>query len=624
MSKQVKHFYDFGRFSLNATRRLLYRDGEPVQLAPKVLETLFALVENRGRALSKDELLELVWGETIVEEGGLARNVSLLRRALGERPDQHRYIVTLPARGYQFVADVQQRWDSGEASSSDESSGHAPGFAPKRTLLYHHRLILGGWLVLALGTVIYIVNPTRSTTSARPRIQSIAVLPLANLSSDPSQDFFADGMTEALISSLAQMRALKVISRTSVMRFKGTRKPLREIAQELNVDAVIEGSVQRSGKKIKIMTQLIHGPTDTHLWAREYEREGTDILKLQAEVARAVGEEIRIQVTAEEQTRMASTPAVNTAAHEQYLIGRYHLWKYTDHDLRLAVDHFESATRIDPNYAAAYAGLSHAWWAWGTFGGKSFKDTRTPSSVAARKALELDDGLAEARVSLGRVKYAYDWDWPGAEREFRSALDIDSNSLDAHYFYAMLLMGLGRFTESIAQIQKAEHLDPLSSTVQSGFGRILYRAGDFDGAVRRLNRALELEPRNQAAYGRLADVYSEMGRHVEAVASLEKARSLGDDERAAQLARLYARMGRRTEARRLLKDLEVDSKQTPVLAAGAYAALGDKDHAFRLLFRVVEEHASLAIFIKEDPPLDSLHADPRWGELLHRLNFPAE
>jgi len=621
MSKQIRHFYDFGSFSLNATKRLLYCKNEPVQLAPKVMDTLLALVQNRGRALSKDELLQLVWGDTVVEEGGLARNVSLLRRALGERPDHHEYIVTLPARGYQFVAEVHESWDTDNGSAAATTSSQ-PEVRRKGGLLERRRLILtGAVLVVALGSILIVFRPSQS--AALPRIRSIAVMPLVNLSSDPTQDSFADAMTEALINSLAQMRALKVISRTSVMRFKGTKRRLPDIAQELNVDAVMEGSVQRAGRKIKITTQLVYAPTDTHLWASEYEREMTDILKLQGEVARAVGEEIRIQISAEEQNRLISSIPVDPAAHEQYLIGRYHLWKYNEHDLKLAADYFESATRIDPSYAPAYAGLSHAWWARAIFGEKPFEETRSPSTLAARKAVELDSGLAEARVSLGRAKYTYDRDWTGAETEFRRALEIHPNSLDAHYFYAMLLMGVGRLPEAIAHMQRAEQLDPLSSTVQSGLGRILYRARRFDDAARRLSRAIELEPRNHAAYARLADVYSQLGRHADAIAAWEKARASGGGE-LAHLAQLYARAGRQQEARQMLKDMEALSVDSRGVAAGAYAALGEKDESFRLLFKIAEERNDLVIFLKADPPLDPLHSDPRWKELLRRLGFTPE
>ena len=368
---------------------------------------------------------------------------------------------------------------------------------------------------------------------------------------------------------------------------------------------MIEGSVQRTGDRVRISTQLIHAPTDTHLWAREYERELTDILKLQSEVARAVAEEIRIQVTAEERARMASAGTVNPAAHQEYLLGQYHLWKLTEEHLARAVDHFERATHLDPGYAAAHAGLSHAWWWRGMWGAKTFKEVEVPSRTAARKALELDPRLAEAHVSMGRIKYL-DWDWTGAEKDFGRALEIDPNNLDAHFFHGMLFMALGRFPESIAHMQRAEQLDPLSSTVQSGFGRVLYRARRFEEAISHLNRAIALEPQSSGAYGRLADVYEQMGRYAEALALHEKVRAL--------LNRPPGRSPRRGTHLRSdgqAEGSEANPRQrcegpagTHDRLAGVYAALGDKDEAFRLLFKKTEVRDGLGVYVKVDPPLD--------------------
>jgi len=407
------------------------------------------------------------------------------------------------------------------------------------------------------------------------------------------------------------------------MRFKGAQTALPEIARALKVDAVIEGSVQRTGDRVRISAQLIHAPTDTHLWAREYERDLTDILKLQSEVARAVAEEIRIQVTADERARMASAGTVNPAAHQEYLLGQYHLWKLTEHHLGQAVDHFERATRLDPAYAPAYAGLSHAWWWRGIWGAKTLKEADGPSRAAALKAVELDPRLPEVHVSMGRIKY-HDWDWTGAEKDFGRALEIDPNNLDAHFFHAMLFMALGRFPESIAHMQRAEQSDPLSSTVQSGFGRVLYRARRFEEAIAHLNRAIELEPQSFGGYGRLADVYEEMGRYSEALALHEKVRALRNDPpgRSLQVARIYARMGKRKEARQILDAWPATGRYYEGLA-GVYAALGEKDEAFRLLFRKLEARPVLN-YTKTDPPFQSLHSDPRWPVLLRRMNLPVD
>ena len=344
MSEPPKPAFEFGPFSLDPGKRLLLRNGEAVPLAPKVLETLLALVENRDRVLSKDELLDQVWGGASVEEGGLTRNVSILRKTLGEKPDDHRFIVTVPGHGYRFVAAVKETTVN-EPPAEVRGGPTRQNGRPSRPLA-RRWLALAGLAVLALASTVYMVRPV--ATPVRPPITSLAVLPLNNLSGDPTQDYFADGMTEALIGNLAPISALRVVSRTSVMRFKGTRTSLPEIARELKVDGVIEGSVQRTRDRVRISVQLIHAPTDTHLWAREYERELTDVLKLQGEVARAVADEIRIQVTAEERARMASAGTVDPAAHQEYLLGQHYLWKLTEEDLARAIEHFERATRSMP------------------------------------------------------------------------------------------------------------------------------------------------------------------------------------------------------------------------------------------------------------------------------------
>lgn len=326
-----------------------------------------------------------------------------------------------------------------------------------------------------------------------PEIRSIAVLALTNLSGDPTQEYFADGMTEALINSLGQVRALRVVSLTSVMRFKGSDRPLSEIANQLKVDAVLEGSVQRHKGRLRIMIQLVHARSDTPVWTGNFERELMDVLTLQKDVAHAIANEIRIRVTPEEQTRMASALKVDAEAHEAYVMGRYYLLKYIPDDLKRAREHFERAIQIDPSYAPAYAGLSHTWCELGMMTG--LKDAEAPARAAADKALTLNDRLAEAHVAEGYLKSLYDWDWKGGENSIRRAIELDPNSLDAHFFYATLLMALGRFPEAIAEVERAEQLDPVSAAVQQLFGSIRYRAGQPDEAITHLKRAIELEPR---------------------------------------------------------------------------------------------------------------------------------
>ena len=354
---------------------------------------------------------------------------------------------------------------------------------------------------------------------------------------------------------------------------------------------------------------------------REYERDLTDVLKLESEVARAVADEIRIQVTADERARLASSRSIDPQAHEAYLLGRYHLRNLNENDLSLAIKNFERAIQLAPDYAAAYAKLSDAWRERGVWGAKSFKEVESPARSAALKAVELDPQLAEAHIALHGMKFIYDWDWAGAEYEMKRALELDSGNPDAHSYYAIFLMSVGRHDEAIREMQSAEQLDPLSSPIQSGFGRVLYRARKYEEAIPHLQRALELDSRNYSAYIRLGDVYAKLGRYDEAINEFEKAAQLrSDGMHAARVARVYAMMGRQREARQMLSGVKTGAFDT----AAAYIALGDKDEAFRILEKAVKERDSLLVFFKEDPSFDNLHSDPRWQALLRRMNFPPE
>jgi len=500
----------------------------------------------------------------------------------------------------------------------------------RRLLRSRQTLALAAVVVLAVAALIYAllfrgaptaVAPETAPTAVSPEIKLVAVLPLENLSGDPAQEYFADGMTEALINNLARIRALKMISRTSAMRYKGSQKSLPEIARELNVDAVLEGSVQRSGGRVRVTAQLIHAATDAHLWARDYERDLTDVLKLQSEIARTVAAEIRIQVTAEERARLASVRRVNPQAHEAYLLGRYHFSKDNETAFRHAIKYFERAIEIEPNYAAAYVGLSNATVFLGLVGAEDLRELESPARAASLKAIELDDQLADAYLSLARIKQNYDWDWAGAETEIRRALELDPGGIDVHTDYGYLLMHLGRLDEAIREGEIAVQLDPVSSLTRSALGRFYYRAHRYEEALRHLQRAVELEPRSAHANYRLADLYAQVGKYAEAIAAYERARDAspkGGNPQAA-IARVYALMGKHREARQMIHGL----RAAPHVLASVYAALGDKDEALRILEKTVAER-EFATPLKAEPPLESLYSDPRYQALLRRMNLPPE
>jgi serine/threonine protein kinase/Flp pilus assembly protein TadD len=523
-----------------------------------------------------------------------------------------------------------------EGRSDSSAQSEKPGIQPTERLSNtlsadivnpiktHKRHVIAALaIVVATAAVaLFLFNRPKSPASFSPaQIKSLAVLPLTNLSGDSAQEYFADGMTEALISSLTQIRALRVISRISAMRYKGTAKSLQEIADELKVDAVIEGSVKRSGGRVLVTARLIPAATDSPLWSREFDRDLSDVLKLQSEIARAVTDEIRIQLTADEKSRLASARSINPQAHEAYLLGRYHLAKLNEDGIKLAINYFEQAIQIAPDSAIAYSGLGEAWLERGIWGAKTFnfKEVEAPARDAVLKAAALDDHIAEVHMMLGQIKYIYDWDWLASEHEFKRALELEPGSVAALRYYAILLMALGRHAEAITEIQQAAQLDPLSSDVQSNYGRILYRARKYEEAITPLKRALELDPNLYSAHVRLGDVYSALGRYDEAIAMFDKAAQLrSEGQHTVRLARIYALTGRQREAREILNRVQGGAFET----AGAYVALGDTNEALKILEHAVEERSSLLVFIKEDPTFDKLHSDPRWQRLLQRMNFP--
>jgi TolB-like protein/DNA-binding winged helix-turn-helix (wHTH) protein/Tfp pilus assembly protein PilF len=642
MEKLQHRTLSFDGFTLDLTRGCLLRGTEEVKLRPKSFEVLRYLVGNGGRLVSKEELIGAVWPDTAVTDDSLVQCLIEVRRALDD--SLQRLVKTVPRRGYILESEVKACEPAGRdvvyaeevegvQASFDEVGFEsektkramspallAPGRRP-RAPLWGVALACVAVALPAITLILYRHHTDPGQIQPAP-IRSIAVLPLANLSGDPSQEYFADGMTESLISNLARIRALKVISRTSVMRYKESNKSLPEIARELNVDAVVEGTVQRSGGRVRVTAQLIHPATDAHLWASDYERDLTDVLKLQSEVSRAVAEKIRIQITSEESARLASTRSVNPQAHEAYLLGRYHHSKGNEEGWKQAIEYFERATEIAPDYAAAYAGLSDAWQQRGGFGAADFKEVQSPARAAALKAIELDEQLAEAHISLGSIKYLYDWDWTGAELEFRRSLELDPGGAGAHGNYGHLLRFLGRHDEAVREGQIAVQLDPLSSGTQASLGWILYFARRYEEAVLHLQRAFELEPRSVVVNSRLGIVYAQMGRYDEAIATFEKIKELapkaGDFIRAG-IAHVYALTGSQREARQMISQVKKDSIGT----AAVYAALGDKDEAFRILEKAVEERQPI-VALKEIPTLEKLHSDPRWKVLLRRMNFPEE
>jgi TolB-like protein/Flp pilus assembly protein TadD len=445
----------------------------------------------------------------------------------------------------------------------------------------------------------------------------LAVLPLENLSSD-SQDYFAEGMTDELITDLAQISALRVISRTSVIPYKGVRKPLPQIARELNVDAVVEGTVLRSGTQVRITAQLILAPTDTHLWAHSYEGDVRDTLALQKQVARAIAEQIRIQLTPGEQAGLENVKAVDPEAHENYLKGRYFVNKRTAEDLKRATEYFNRAIASDPNYALPYAGLADIY---------QLSDRPQLARQEAQKALGLDEQLAAAHNSLARLLYLFDRDWDGAEREFKRALVLDHNYAPAHHWYSMYLALQGRKEQALAEAQKAYELDPLSPVVGANLAKILQEAGQDDKAIEQARKTLDLEPGSAVTHAVLGIAYQDKRMYAEAILEYKKALQLGGPpgEIRGLLGYAYAVSGSRADAEKMIAELKALLPGRPDAAlylAVVFSGLGDKDHALYWLEKAQEKHVSDMVGVGQDPHFSGLRNDRRFQALVQRVGAP--
>jgi TolB-like protein/DNA-binding winged helix-turn-helix (wHTH) protein/Tfp pilus assembly protein PilF len=636
----------FGVFEVDLRTAELRKQGLKVKLHGQPFQILAMLLERPGEPVTREEIREKLWPEdTFVDfEHSINAAVKRLREALGDDTERPRYIETLPRRGYRFIGPVE--------AAAPVPSPVVPGAAvsppPAETALpdkvevgagYRQnwrRLAMVGAVLVAVAAALFALNVAGlrgrllTAMGARrslplPKIESIAVLPLENLSGDPQQEYFADGMTEELITNLGKISALRVISRTSVMRYKGTKKPLPEIARELNVDVIVEGTVLRSGNRVRVTANLLDANADRHLWAETYERNLRDVLSLQSEVARAITNEIQIKVTPQEQARLASARSVNPEAYQLYLKGRYYAGRGTKEGLEMGVQYFNQAIAADPSYALAYDGLADDYWLadeWTL----SPRDAIPKAKEAAKKALELDDTLAEAHASLAVVNAFYDWDWAAAESEFKRSIELKPNYALAHELYGWYLALIGRTNEGIAESERSVELDPLSPEANSYLGYVLWVAHRNLQAIEQLRKTTDLDPNYWFAYEVLGLAYERQGQFPEAIAELQKAVRLAGiiAEPTVGLARVYAVSGNRAEAQKLLETLKERSKETyvsPYLIAMICARLGERDQALAWLERAYQARSMFMIGLKLDPSFDSLRSDPRFQDLLRRMNF---
>lgn len=565
----------FGAFELNLHTGELFKHSRKIKLQTQSFLILASLLERPGEVLTREELCQKLWpsGLFVDFEVGLNAAINRLRSVLDDSPGKPRFIETLPRRGYRFIAPVE-----------------------------------------------------RSVQERLPQIRSLAVLPLENLTGDVAQEYFVDGMTDALITRLAQVGALRVISRTSVMHYKGTRKKLPEIAKELNVDAVVEGSVIRSGSNVRITAQLVYAPSDLHLWANQYERNLTDILLLQAEVASAIANEVQVRLTPQERARLTSARPVNPEAYLSYLRGRLHWNKRTEEGMKKGLELFEQALDKDPSYALSHAGVAECYNMMGFWGVAAPHEVSPKAKAAASKALDIDENLAESHAARGWVQFAYAWDWAGAEKELQCAIELNPGYATAHQWYSHLLVYQGRINEALVEVQRTLALDPLSLVMNSSAAYVHILAHRFEEAEEKVRSTIELEANFPPAQLFLGRIYEETGRIGEALDALRKAVAISG-EMARFLSGLghgYAVAGQCAEAQKVLDKLVEMARQRYVSAydfAVVYAGLRESEPVFAWLEKAYEERSTWLALLKVDSRFDAFRSDLRFEQLLMRLGL---
>ena len=632
----------FDEFEIDRHTGELWKRGKKVRLQDQPFQVLRLLLERPGELVTRDELKQILWpSDTFVDfDDGLNTAVRKLRDALGDSADEPRFVETVPKRGYRFVARLTEGADAvsppatqeAKASPKPESgNSDAPGsgVSARRESWFHGRrrvflAVAPALVIIAVGVGFY--GKKGRDDSKLPAIKSLAVLPLANLSGDPSQDYLADGMTEALIGRLSDIRDLRVISRTSVMRFKGTRLSVPEIARTLQVDAVVEGSVIRDGNHIRVQAELIRAATDEHFWSESYDRELRDVLSLESDVAQSVAQKIEVTITGDEGARLRSARAVDPEAYDDYLKGRYYWNKRTAEGLRKAALYFELAISKDPAYGAAYSGLAdcNSGLAWHGFAAPG--EALPKAYTAAQKAVEIDPESAEAHASLALV-LDHKWDWPGAEVEFKRAIDLNPQYANAHHWYGDYLSIHGRHADALAEANRALELDPLNLMIGTWVGLRYYSARRYSDAVAQSRSTADLDPDFAAAHLILGESYVQEGNQEGGVKELRKAVELSGDSPLyeAQVGVGLALSGKKQEAQEVIRGLQrISGKHyvSPYGIAQIYAALDEKPQTYEWLETAYRDRAVWMSYLAVDPLFDSIRPEPHFQDLLRRVGLP--
>lgn len=615
------HTARFGVFELDIRSGELRKSGAKIRLQEQPLQILTLLLERPGEIVTRDEICKKLWPDgTFVDfERSVNAAIVRLREALDDSADNPRFVETIPRRGYRFIAPVQGPAED-KAAAGDARVATAVHAESLRRRKRWYVAVAALLLLLAL-PIAFNVNGLRQRLfgPTTPKIESIAVLPLKNLSGDPQQEYFADGMTEALITHLGKLQTLRVVSRTSVMQYRSVRRPLREIARELGVDAIIEGGVQRTADQARITVRLMDPVTERQLWAEAYQRELTDVFGLQSEVVQAIAHEVHAVFSPQEQARLARSRPIKPEAHEAFLRS---LWASTSQE---AVTFLQQAISMDPEYALAYAHLARTYLWMGNRGLLRPVESYAKAKAAAAHALALDDSLPEAHVAAGTVNHKYEWDQQSAERHYRRAVELNPSNEDARSSYAFFLCMMGRHDAAMEEIQRALKLDPVSTATRVNQGILLQMARRYDDAIAVYRKELEVYPESDIRF-QLALTYIHKGLYPEAIRELRILKANFPDrmEHDAFIAVAYAEAGQVQEARKILRWL-LRLREKRFVRAGIpaviYAALGEKELAIEWLRRSFEEGDDWLIWSKVVPTMDRLRDDPRFQDLLHRIGL---
>jgi DNA-binding winged helix-turn-helix (wHTH) protein/TolB-like protein/tetratricopeptide (TPR) repeat protein len=655
MEQRTSLFYEFGPFRLDAGERLLLRDGHVVPLTPKLFDILLVLVQNRGHILEKEEVLKAVWQDTIVEEGNLTRNVSTLRKALGENPNDPHYIETIPWRGYRFIADVHERSGGDDLvieehsrsriiiETDDATNSVVEPIRPGRALqseavtstLATRQKNKSRTITISAGAVLLIVFAGAAVTallSGKPNaserttaIKSIAVLPFKPISQEGRDEYLELGMADTLITRLSSLKQLAVRPTSAVRKYAGLEQDPVAAGQELRVETVLDGSIQKLGDRIRVTVRLLSTKDGLALWTYKCDDYCTDIFGTQDSITERVAKALMVKLSGDQQKLLAKHYTENTRAYQLYLTGRYFWNKRTAEGLNKGIQYFQQAIDQDPNYALAYAGIAQSYIPLGFYGYMSPAEARDKASAAAKKALDMDDTLAEAHSAMAVVK-AWSWLWADAEEEYQRAIELNPNYAPVRQWYSEYPLEIGRREESFEQIRLARELDPTSLVLNAWIGFSYYYDRQYDRAVEHFQRVSELDPNFVTSHWFVGLSYAEKGRFDEAIAELQRAVELsnGASRIRADLAYAYALSGRKREALARLKEITDLSKAERGFAydvAVIYAGLGEKELVLSWLERAYDERSVLFQKLKADPKLDLVRPDPRFTDLLRRVGL---